>query len=79
MALAAEQHVFHASVAAQGQYVGMLEQEQLVADFAGLAAGFQLLLQLPSRTVGHAADVAQFEFPHGMGRRRHVWRSVIRH
>ena len=58
-AVAAEQHVFQAAVAAQGQHMRMFEQQELVTDFAGFAAGLQGLLQGPGVGEGDAAEFAQ--------------------
>jgi hypothetical protein len=51
----ARQKVFHVTIAAHGDGVGMLQQDELVGDDAGLALPHELLLQFKCATVFHTA------------------------
>ncbi len=53
----AGQQIFHVAVAAQGDDVGVLEQQQLIGDQPLLALGDQLLLQLERRRRNPSARV----------------------
>ena len=62
--LLAGQEVLHVTVASHGDGVGVLQQEELVGDGAGLALGHQPLLPIERGTVLDEPRFAPFALKH---------------
>ena len=62
--LFAGQQVFHVTVAPHRDGVGVLQQEELVGDGAGLALGHQPLLPIERSAILHAAGFEPFALKH---------------
>jgi len=62
--LFASQKVLHVAVAAQGDGVGVLQQDKLVGDSASLAPGHQALLPFEGAGVLHAARFPPLALKH---------------
>jgi len=60
----AGEHVFHAAVAADGDGVGMLQQNELIGDGAGLPPGYQLTLPFEGAGIIQTTGLTPFALTH---------------